>query len=306
MLAAGKALSNRSLVSKLEVERKFVPSILLKKYASETSTTTRTFLAPITHRRLPITLSALPRERITDKYFDHKGQLEQKDIWVRWRKTQLTTHDGLETAPPQIHWEAKVKQGGDSLDSQFIEAKGRDAVETLMADAGVCDSIYNLDFQLGFVADRVSWAVSGPRSDEEPGNGTAAMTLVIDTMSAALEGRNGEHAKFMHHQVGELELAKTITTTAAKHEDLYTIDQAELLAKHCTTSAAQAESMRQQLTVFMAAYPTIFQAGVFPVGKITAYMQRKETLAASNKKVNAIGGLANMSEVQYERLVCGK
>jgi hypothetical protein len=103
MLAAGKALSNRSLVSKLEVERKFVPSILLKKYASETSTTTRTFLAPITHRRLPITLSALPRERITDKYFDHKGQLEQKDIWVRWRKTQLTTHDGLETAPPQIH-----------------------------------------------------------------------------------------------------------------------------------------------------------------------------------------------------------
>jgi hypothetical protein len=30
--------------------------------------------------------------------------------------------------------------------------------------------------------------------------------------------------------------------------------------------------MRQQLTMFMAAYPTIFQAGVSPVGKITAYM----------------------------------
>jgi hypothetical protein len=306
MLAAGKALSNRSLVSTLEVERKFAPSILLKKYASETSTTTRIFLAPTTHRGLPTTLSALPRERITDKYFDHKGQLEQKGIWVRWRKTQLTTHDGLETAPPQITWEAKVKQGGDFLDSQFVEAKGRDAVETLMADAGVCDSIYNLDFQLGFVADRVSWAVKGPGNDEGAGNGTAAMTLVLDTISAALEGRNGEHAKFMHHQVGELELAKTITTTAGKHEDAFILDRAELLARHCTTSAAQAESMRQQLTTFMAAYPAIFQADATPVGKITAYMQRKESLAASNKKVNATGRLANMAEVRYERLVGGK
>jgi hypothetical protein len=306
MLAAGKALSNRSLVSTLEVERKFAPSILLKKYASETSTTTRIFLAPTTHRGLPTTLSALPRERITDKYFDHKGQLEQKGIWVRWRKTQLTTHDGLETAPPQITWEAKVKQGGDFLDSQFVEAKGRDAVEKLMADAGVCDSIYNLDFQLGFVADRVSWAVNRPGNDEEPCTGRAAMTLVLDTMSAALEGRNGEHAKFMHYQVGELELAKTITTTATNLEEACTIDQAELLAKHCTASAVEAESMRQQLSAFMAAYPAIFQAGATPVGKITAYMQRKETLAASNKKVNATGRLANMAEVRYERLVGGK
>jgi hypothetical protein len=64
--------------------------------------------------------------------------------------------------------------------------------------------------------------------------------------------------------------------------------------------------MRQQLTMFMAAYLTIFQAGVSPVGKITAYMQRKETLAVSNKKVNAIGRLANMSEVRYEKLSSGK
>jgi alkylhydroperoxidase/carboxymuconolactone decarboxylase family protein YurZ len=306
MFAASKALGNRSLVSRLEVERKFVPSSLLNKYASETSTTPRISLAPANRHSLPLTLSALPRERITDKYFDHKGQFEQKGIWVPWRKTQLTTHDGLEAAPPQIHWEAKVKQGGDYLDSQFVEAKGRDAVETLMAQAGVCDSIYNLDFQLGFVADGVSWVVSGPGSDEGAGDDTTDITLVLDIMSAALEGRNGEHAKFMHHQVGEIELEKTITTTAANPEDVQTIDQSELLAKHCTTSAAQAESMRQQLTMFMAAYPTIFQAGVSPVGKITAYMQRKETLAVSNKKVNAIGRLANMSEVRYEKLSSGK
>jgi hypothetical protein len=301
MFTASKALGNRSLVSRLEVERKFVPSPLLKKHASETSTTTRIFLAPTAHRGLPVTLSALPRERITDKYFDHKGQLEQKGIWVRWRKTQTTIENGLEAAPPQIHWEAKIKQGGDYLDSQFVEAKGRSAVETLMAEAGVCDSIYNLDFQLGFVADRVSWAVSGPGIE-----GTAAMTLVLDTMSAALEGRNGEHAKVMHHQVGEIELEKTITTTAAKHEEIYTIDHAELLAKHCTTSAAQAESMRQQLTMFMAAYPAIFQVRISPVGKITAYMQRNEMLAASTRKSNATGRLANMAEVQYEKLVGGK
>jgi len=147
LFSASRALRSRSSVSKLEVERKFVPSPLLNKYASETATVSRIHVTPTTKHNPSVTLTRLPRKRITDKYFDHKGQLEQQGIWVRWRKGQTITHDGSKTITSQTSWEAKVKQGGNFLDSQFVEAKGRDAVEDLMAEAGVCHSIYDLSFQ---------------------------------------------------------------------------------------------------------------------------------------------------------------
>ena len=196
MFSASKALSSRSIISKLEVERKFVPSPLLKKYASEVATLPRTHVAPAAGHSQSVTLTRLPRKRITNKYFDHKGQLEQKGIWVRWRKEQTTTHDGANIITSQTSWEAKVKQGGTFLDSQFLEAKGRDAVEDLMAQADVCRSIYDLKFQLGFVADRVGWTVNGCNG-EKALDDTAAMSLVLDTMTTALEGPNGGYSTFM-------------------------------------------------------------------------------------------------------------
>jgi hypothetical protein len=301
MFSASKALRNRSIVSTLEVERKFVPSPLLKKYASETATTSRIHVTPVAGHSPSMILTRLPRKRITDKYFDHKGQLEQKGIWVRWRKDETTTYDGSKTVISQPSWEAKVKQGGNFVDSQFVEAKGRDAVEDLMAKAGVCRSIYDLSFQLGFVADRVGWAVQG--FDSENGDADAAMSLVLDTMSTALEGRNGEYSTFMHHQVGELELEKAITTSLEDQDDVHTVHKSAVDLKHRTTCASQAEVMRKRLDSFMSAYPTLFQTGNSPLGKITAYMQRKHALEAQAERAHAASRLANMSEVQYERLM---
>jgi hypothetical protein len=300
MFSASRALSSRSIVPRLEVERKFVPSPLLKKYASETATTPRIHVSPATKRDPSVVLTRLPRKRITDKYFDNKGQLEQKGIWVRWRKEQTTTHDGTKTITSQTCWEAKVKQGGNFLDSQFIEAKGRDAVEILLAEAGVCRSIYDLSFQLGFVADRVGWAVNS-YDVEKIVDDTAAMSLVLDTMSTALEGRNGEHSTFMHHQVGELELEKTITIEDG--DDLRIVHESATDSTHHTTCTSQAEAMREQLITFMLAYPTLFQTSSPLMGKITAYMQRKDALAAQSDRAHAASRLANMSEVQYERLM---
>ena len=302
MSSANKALRNLSIVSKLEVERKFVPSPLLKKYANESATTSRIHLTPTAKHIPSVVLTRLPRKRITDKYFDHKGQLEQKGIWVRWRKEQITTHDGADTTATHSSWEAKVKQGGNFLDSQFVEVKGRDAVETLMAEAGVCRSIYDLTFQLGFVADRVAWAMNG-YPDEKDLDDTATMSLVLDTMSAALEGPNGEHSTFIHHQVGELELEKTISTNPADGDGIHTVHEPGLDSKHRIACAFQAEAMREQLTTFMSAYPSVLESGGLPVGKITAYMQQKQARAEQAKKANAINRLANMSEVQFERLM---
>lgn len=301
MFSASKALSNRSIISKLEVERKFVPSPLLKKYAREAATTPRIYVTPATGRSKGVALTRFPRKRITDKYFDSKGRLEQKGIWVRWRKEQTTTHDGFDIIASQTSWEAKVKQGGNFTDSQFVEAKGRDAVENLMAEAGVCRSIYDLRFQLGFVADRVGWTVTGYDGEERVND--ASMSLVLDTMSAALEGPNGEHSTFMHHQVGELELEMAIKTTLADGDDVCIAHKLATESQHRSTCASQAEAMRKLLTTFMSTYPSILEAGGSPLSKTTAYMQRKQTLAARSEKANTIDRLANMSEVQYERLM---
>lgn len=303
MSQIGKILGNRSITSKLEVERKFVPSPLLQKYASETWKTPRISL--ISNRHPSATLTRLPRKRVTDKYFDHKGQLEQKGIWVRWRKEQITTHDGVDIITSHDFWEAKVKQGGDFLDSQFVEAKGRDAVENLMIKAGVCRSIYELSFHLGSVADRVSWAVDGLDGyvDEEGSDHTANMTLVLDTMSTALEGRDGKYPKAMHHTVGELELEKTITTNLLDEDHARFDRDTENMSNHDAVCASQAEVMREQLSTFMAAYQSVFDTSGSPVGKITAYMQQKEALATRSKKAHAMSRLANMSEARYERLL---
>jgi hypothetical protein len=300
MFSASRAFRSRSIVSKLEVERKFIPSPLLKKYASETATVPRIHVTPATKHNPSVTLTRLPRKCITDKYFDRKGQLEQKGIWVRWRKEETTTHDGSDTTTGQTNWEAKIKQGGSFLDSQFIEAKGRDAVESLMAEAGVCCSIYDLSFQLGFVADRMGWAVNG-YDGEKAVDDTTAMSIVLDTMLTALEGRNGEYSTFMHHQVGELELEKAITTNPKDEADVRI--ESAFDSSHRATCTSQAEAMREQLTIFMSAYPTLFQADGSPIGKITAYMQRKKALAERREKAHAANRLANMSEVQYERLM---
>ena len=213
---------------------------------------------------------------------------------MRWRKEETTIHDGFEITASHVSWEAKVKQGGDFLDSQFVEAKGRDAVEDLMAGAGVCRSIYDLSFQVGFVADRVGWTVNGFHG-ETIGDDTASMSLVLDTVSAALEGRDGEHQTLMHHQVGELELEANASTSLTE----------EGTSKHRAGCASQAEAMRKQLNAFMSTYPALFEIGSLPVGKITAYKQQQQALAARWKRANAINRLANMSEVRYERLSRG-
>jgi hypothetical protein len=292
MFSASRALRSGSVVSKLEVERKFVPSPLLKKYARETATAPRIDVSPATDHNQQVVLTRLPRKRMIDKYFDHKGQLERKGIWVRWRREETTTHDGLDTTSTHASWEAKLKQGGDFLDSQFIEAEGREAVESLMAEAGVCRSIYELSFELGLVTDRVGWVVNG-YDGKKVGDDTATMSLVLDTVLASLEGRNGDRPTFMHHVVGELELETSVT--------------ADPLSEGYDDSKQRAaqKTMRQQLAIFMSTYPTLFDAGSLPVGKITAYKQQKQAFAARSRKANAASRLANMSEVRYERLAKG-
>lgn len=101
MFSASKTLAKRSLTSKLEVERKFVPTPLLKKHASETSNVAIISLEPTTNNSSHLLLTRLPRKRVLDKCFDCRGQLEQKGIWIRRRKEQTTKHDGTDAGPSE-------------------------------------------------------------------------------------------------------------------------------------------------------------------------------------------------------------
>ena len=160
MAAATKSLLTRHLTFKLEIERKFVPTPLLLKYA-QGNPRNETIIPPSSkpNDNLPrVVLSRLPHKRVTDKYFDSNGHLESQGIWVRWRREQTTSHDGTDAAwnagsAADGFWEAKIKQDGDFVNSRFSEVRGREAVEGFMAEAGVCNSVYDLRLELGFMAD---------------------------------------------------------------------------------------------------------------------------------------------------------
>lgn len=306
MFATTKTLGKRALTSKLEVERKFVPTSLLKKYVSETAEVANITLSPTESHNSTISLIRQTRKRVMDKYFDRDGQLEAKGIWVRWRREQTTKHDGTDAAPAQGCWEAKIKDSGDFINSQFVEVKGKDAVEDLLEHVGIGRTVHDLRFELGFVADRVSWKVK-QLGDEEDLDDGAALTLVVDTMDTSLEGPHGDHPKYLkRHQVGELEFEKTITTILHEDDGTIRIDPAELEAKHQAERASQGDLLNKQLEEFMTARPEICNGEGSPLGKLTAYIAQQKDYAARAWKANEPNRIANMAEVKWERLYGGK
>lgn len=93
-------------------------------------------------------------------------------------------------------------------------------------------SIHDLKFELGFVADRISWSVKllngGQAQDDD-----AALTLILDTMNTSLEGTKCDHPKYMYqHQVGELELEKNVTTVIDDSDHASNTTLAESEATH--------------------------------------------------------------------------
>jgi hypothetical protein len=164
----------------------------------------------------------------------------------------------------------------------------------------VCDSVHDLRYELGFMADRVAWSVKefgAGQQDGGDGDDGAALTLVLDSMLASLEGPDGSHPKYMQHRVGELELEKTvvtdITTTKFGKNNIPIAD---------SIATSESDKMNVHLEELMAAYPSIFAGEGTPKGKLTAYIDQKKDLAERHWKANASGRFANLSEVKFDRL----
>jgi len=102
------ALRNRQI---LEVERKFAPT------AASTDSLIRNVGHPSFRKLEPLTSF-----EFEDTYYDRDNLLSGKGIYIRRRRSQFGADQ----------WEAKVKVGGDFINSAFQEFTGMEAVSKLV------------------------------------------------------------------------------------------------------------------------------------------------------------------------------
>jgi len=200
----------------LEVERKFC-SLAVKDLVTNT-------------RQPPFKIiHALPQHTIHDVYYDDPSRsLINAGIYVRRR-------NGL--------WEAKLRRGGDFVNSMFEELSGPDLVRQCVRNVTGKEASAEKDFfGLGAIATlstvRQSWIADGE------------FKIVFDAMDFG-------------HTVGEVELQEEFHFSA-------------------TANASRENQIREKMTemdkkigAFMNKYHWAFQMGV-PKGKLMAYFELQE------------------------------
>jgi hypothetical protein len=120
-------------VSHLEVERKFLPA---SDFHRRVESLMRCNFGEHRSPSSPI-WSASKTELIRDKYFDYNGALASKGIWIRYRYTTSTETQDAESnprLPADGRWDAKVRLGGDFIESQFEEHEGEQTIRKLLSE----------------------------------------------------------------------------------------------------------------------------------------------------------------------------
>lgn len=166
----------------------------------------------------------LGQSHIRDVYFDKENLLSAAGIWVRQRNGQ---------------WEAKVRRGGDFLNSRFEElASTEDIAQYVSRVTGTTSSV-ETSFGLKTIATlstiRRAW-----RADSE-------FKITLDAMDFG-------------HTVGEVELQQEVTFTGTTQ---HAIEQ-EMQRKM--------QEMDEKIARFMKRYSWAFLSGT-PKGKLTAYFE---------------------------------
>jgi thiamine-triphosphatase len=165
---------------------------------------------------------SLGKQTTHDTYYDRNNALFSKGIYVRRRNGQ---------------WEAKVRTGGDFINSAFREIDGNDLVKEVIennlaitTDGRSIEEILNPCAE--FVTERESWIVDG------------GFKVDVDTTDFG-------------HIVGEVELTRTLRYDYGEEEEI-----------------KLREKMDQEIKAFMQTYPEVFTAGR-PLGKLSAYFNRR-------------------------------
>ncbi|RMZ77163.1 hypothetical protein DV737_g4497, partial [Chaetothyriales sp. CBS 132003] len=169
-----------------------------------------------------------------DTYYDRDGLLFSKGVYIRRRNG---------------HWEAKVRSGGDFINSAFTEVDGFSAVKEVIRQnlaVSVDDGGHHHGDRVGsiecilqpcaeFVTERESWMIDG------------TFKVDVDTTDFG-------------HSVGEVELTATLGKNTNGGDQVG--EEEELRHK-----------MDQDINAFMQSYPQAFPAGR-PLGKLSAYFDK--------------------------------
>lgn len=216
----------------LEVERKFFPSAAQLIARNTTSPAFRNF-------------KTLPTVTFTDAYYDQADRLRGAGIWVRKRNER---------------WEAKIKLGGDYIQSQFREIDTPGKIAALLkehlfssnvvgqTDASVPSELqpFGLTTFASFATTRQTWTASVDDKTD--------VSIVIDTTDFG-------------HRVGEVELQAPF------------VDQ-----DGPTTQSETIQSMQATLDAFMAEHKMAFPSAECK-GKLSAYFDWKRKAAESRDAI---------------------
>jgi thiamine-triphosphatase len=206
--------SGRVPIRRLEVERKFLVTPIAVSCLRSNSGGSR-FKKH----------ESLGKQTTQDTYYDRNGLLFSKGVYIRRRNG---------------HWEAKIRTGGDFINSAFTEVDGNNAVKevieqnlTVSADGLSIEEM--LEPCADFVTERESWIMDG------------RFKVDVDTTDFG-------------HMVGEVELTGTLRSANGEHGEEE--EEREKLK----------QEMDQDIKAFMQSYPQVFPAGR-PLGKLSAYFR---------------------------------
>jgi thiamine-triphosphatase len=208
--------SGRVQIRRLEVERKFLVTPVAVSYLRSNGGGSR-------FKKY----KSLGKQTTHDTYYDRDSLLFSKGIYIRRRNG---------------HWEAKIRTGGDFINSAFTEIDGNNAVKevieqnlTVSADGVSIQEM--LEPCAEFVTERESWMIDG------------RFKVDVDTTDFG-------------HIVGEVELTRTLQYANGEHGEEEEEKEKKLK-----------EKMDQEIKAFMQSYPQAFPAGR-PLGKLSAYFHR--------------------------------
>jgi thiamine-triphosphatase len=210
------AYSGRVQIRQLEVERKFFVTPVAVSYLRSNG-------GGSTFKKH----ESLGKLTTRDTYYDRNGFLFSKGVYIRRRNG---------------HWEAKIRTGGDFINSAFTEVDGNNAVKEVI-EQNLAVSVDGLSIGemlepcAEFATDRESWIMDG------------RFKVDVDTTDFG-------------HIVGEVELTGTLRYADGEHGEEE--EEREKKLK---------QEMDQDIKAFMQSYPEAFPAGR-PLGKLSAYFHR--------------------------------
>ena len=263
------SLASRSAATskaKIEIERKFQPTAKLKALLRDDDEKFQRRIGCHDKSAGPIesvlSFHRLPDKLMRDTYYDKEGgELQSTGIWIRRRSSISLRSADIPFATPECAietWEAKVRLGGNSTDSQFPELEDEESIRALLRQHSPDTPPEELEITADFETQRKSWLVQEEKETKSGG----MVEIRIDLDEASTTNTGADSAASFNHEVGELEMVQEIVADGGcKASD--------------SVVQIKTEELRRLLDEFMSRNSSLFPGSPKPRGKLGAYFEWK-------------------------------